>query len=133
LDAAADSPSRTVEGSQEAVTSGLDLSAPKAFQLSPHDRVVGVQKMMPGTVAQLPGFLSGSHDVGEQNRGQDPICRRDGPHPCEELLDFVSEAIGVTGGHREIFARQLSEGSTLNLLGEEATMLRSNVTIVPPM
>jgi hypothetical protein len=61
---AANRPRGAVEGGEEAVPRGVDLSAPMPFELPPHDPVMGVEEGAPWTVAQCRGALGRAHDVG---------------------------------------------------------------------
>src|SRR4051794_9839857 len=50
---AADRPRRAVEGSEEAVSRGVDLAAARACELPADDGVVALEQFSPAAVAQL--------------------------------------------------------------------------------
>src|SRR5205823_5348434 len=67
---AADRANRAVELGEESIAGRVDLLAPEARQLLPHERVVALDELAPACVAELREPLRRADDVGEENRGQ---------------------------------------------------------------
>ncbi|MGH2589771.1 MAG: hypothetical protein ACRDGW_03120, partial [Actinomycetota bacterium] len=82
-----------------------------------------VEEPRPALVAQPGGGLGRADDVGEQQRGQDPVDRRDRRRAGEELLDLVEEVVGVARPVGMALARQLALPSSRKVLGEVASVL----------
>jgi hypothetical protein len=57
--------------------------------------VVAVEQITPAPVAQRDGPLRSADDVGEHDRGQDPIGLLAAARAREEFLDLVEDGIGV--------------------------------------
>ena len=67
------------------------------FQEISHDRVVPLYEVLPSTIPELGLGLRGSDDVGEQERGEDPIRFVTAAQPRHEIPD---------GGHgAQVFER----------------------------
>jgi hypothetical protein len=92
---AADGPRGTVEGGEEAVSSGVDFLAAESLEEPPDVRVMVLQQATPPAVAELVGPLRGADDVGEQDRGQAPVGYRGAARSGEELLDLIKDRVGV--------------------------------------
>ena len=49
--------------------------AAKAYEVAPDGGVVMVEKIAPALVAKCGSLLRRTDDIGEENRGEDAICR----------------------------------------------------------
>ncbi len=67
--------SRPLERGEEAVTRGGDLAPAVASELLAHDRVVGLEEVAPGLVAEGRRPLGRLDDVGEEDRREDSVAR----------------------------------------------------------
>src|SRR6266545_1879928 len=90
---AADRPCWTVERSEEAVPGSVELLALEASELTANQRVVAVEQLAPGCVAELSRRFRRTDDVGEED-GQDAIGFDEVPLAAlpdlgEEALDFA--------------------------------------------
>src|SRR5215217_2941916 len=70
---AAHGSSRPVEGRQEPVPGGLDLSTAEAFEFGADEAVVGGEQLGPSAVAHPCDLVGGTHHVCEHDRGQHPV------------------------------------------------------------
>jgi hypothetical protein len=68
-----DRPGRTVKRGQETVARVLHLATPEPVQFFANDGVVARKQFAPTAVAETTGKLCGLDEVGEQDRGQQPI------------------------------------------------------------
>ena len=64
---------RAVEGCEEAVAGGVDLSAAEAKQFAPDQLVVALEQFPPTAVAQFGCPRRRSDDVGEEDGGENPV------------------------------------------------------------
>jgi hypothetical protein len=62
---AANRPRRLLEGSEEAVAGGVDLTTPVLSKQPPDDRMVPLDELTPATVAQICCQLGRANDVRE--------------------------------------------------------------------
>jgi hypothetical protein len=85
----------TARAGPSKVAGHLDLPAPVPLQLRSGQGVVAPEQLPPSAVAHLGGAFGRAGDVGEQDRGQDPIRHRWGPGAGEELLDLGRKGPGV--------------------------------------
>lgn len=110
LESAANGPSRTVEDREEAVAGGVDLLAGEADELTTYCIVVRSEERRPSSVAKGLHSLGRPDEVGEENRGEDPIRRRSWANSRKERLDLVDDVVGACGRH-VIVPAQLDESS----------------------
>ena len=92
---ATDRPSGTVEGRQEPISRGVDLHTAERTELPPDETVVSFQELLPCLITDGAGSVGGAHDVGEQDRGQDPVVVRQRSNTRQELLDLFDDGIRV--------------------------------------
>jgi hypothetical protein len=69
----ADRARRPVEARKEAIAGDVELRATEAHELASDDCVVALKQLPPGSVAELNGFRCRTHDVREENRGEDSV------------------------------------------------------------
>src|ERR671934_399381 len=104
---AADRPRRPVEGGEEPITCGVLFFASVARQLASHERVMALEQLAPGTVAELGGAVRGADDVGEEHRGEHAVrhlWRRLAAHEALDLLRDLGreeDAPVVLAGHAQ--------------------------------
>ena len=79
-----------------------------------------------------PSRLCRADDVGEEDRGEDPIGDRRRPGACEELLDLVQERLGVDPGQRAR-SGQLDQPRAGNRVCELACLLHPEQRLVRPV
>src|SRR5689334_22661726 len=65
----------SIEGREKAVTRRVELPATEPRELPPDDGVVLRQKLSPRRIAEAGGKLGRTDDVGEEDRGEDPVLR----------------------------------------------------------
>lgn len=94
---AADGPSGTVEGGQDAVAGELHHSASEALDVATGHLVVLVEEVLPAPIAQLTGPLRRRDDVGEQDRGENPVVLDAPANARQELLDLADHRLGFLG------------------------------------
>src|SRR5439155_10108191 len=58
---------------EEAITSGIDFAAGVAFQRLAHQAVMLLDKLAPGTVAELGGHFGGPDDIGKEDGRQESL------------------------------------------------------------
>jgi hypothetical protein len=123
---AADRSLRAVEHRQEAVARCVHLAAPKPSQLRLNDGVVRVEQGMPVTVAHLRRPARRVHDVGEKDRGENPIIWHVGLLAGEELGDLLegrpprfNEVDRVAARHLDVFRARYVVGDVLTPRGQE--------------
>src|SRR5262249_30266672 len=63
----------SIEGRQAAVPHRVGLSAPMPLEFSSDDPVVRVEERAPRTIAQCRGPPGRTHDIGEEDGGEDPV------------------------------------------------------------
>ena len=68
-----DRPGRSIEGRQKPVASRFHLLAVEPLQLAAHGRVVGIEHVVPTSVAQAHGPFGRAHDVREHDRLEYPV------------------------------------------------------------
>jgi hypothetical protein len=68
-----DGPRRAIERRQETIAGCGDLTPVEPIELVADERVVAIKQCAPGMVAEDACPLGRPHDVGEQDRCQDPI------------------------------------------------------------
>src|SRR5262245_10868099 len=93
--AAANCARGSVEGCEEAVSSGVDLPPSIAGQLRPDDRVVGVQQLPPGPITQLGGALGGRNNIGEKDSRQYSVEVGRLPDPGEETVNVRNRRVQI--------------------------------------
>jgi hypothetical protein len=111
---AADAACRPVEGRQEPVTGGVDLTAAEPGELLTDQGVVAVEEIAPPSVAQRGRPLRGPDDVREHDCGQDPIGLGTAACTRDELLDLVEDCVGVADPREVIGPGQLHVLRALN-------------------
>jgi hypothetical protein len=62
-----------LEAHEKAVAGGVDLEAFAPHDLSPDHRPVLIEELPPARVAESAGVIRRTHDVGEEERGEDPF------------------------------------------------------------
>ena len=80
-DGGTDRPRGSIERREEPVTGGVELAPAETGELAAHDRVVLLDDIPPGAVAQFSGPRRRTHDVGEEHRRQQTIGLRGLPAP----------------------------------------------------
>ena len=90
---AADRAGRPVEGREEAVARGVDLTPSEAFQISADDLVVTVEQIAPASVSELARPLGRADDVREEHRREHPVRLRRLAHAGQKLLDLVEDVV----------------------------------------
>ena len=81
--------SRPIEGRQEAIAGGSDLSAAEAVEFAAGEAVVGCEQLRPSAVAHPCNPVGGTDHVREHDGGQHPV-EIMGRNPAgDELLDGV--------------------------------------------
>src|SRR5262249_46173107 len=78
-----------VEARQEAVPRGLRLAAAKALELATHEGVVRIEEITPRALTELGGPPGRSHDVREEEGGEDAVDVVAAADAGHELLDLV--------------------------------------------
>src|ERR687895_2915586 len=106
-DRRADSAIGPVEGGEHAIAGAVHLPSAMSIELPSDDDVVGMEELPPPAVPHPGGFLSGPNDVGEQDRGQDPVRLWGGADPGDELLNLAHHRVLVSGPDKVVRARQL--------------------------
>jgi len=122
-------PSRPIEGGEETIASGVDFSSPKAGELMSHRTVMQFKEITPLTVTHGRGPLGGGHDVGEENRRQHPFEIWCATVTGEELLNLIGET-GLIG-EGEVLTGQFDEASTLDVVGQPATVSYWDRNVIP--
>ena len=131
---ALDRSSRSVERRQEAVANCLHLGAAVAVELATHRRVVTVEQLAPGSVAELAGPLRGVDDVGEEHCRQHAIGGRALAHAGEELLDLVHDVVAPARCVRQrVAAGEHDQAGVGNVVGEVLGGLDRNIGVVRPV
>src|SRR5262249_11442013 len=90
---------RTVEEGEKPVACGVDLFAAEPGKLAPHEFLVPSEAPGPGVGAEFAEPGGRPDEVGEQDRGEDPVTDMRGPHTREELLDLVDDVVGLPERH----------------------------------
>ena len=93
-----------VERREEAVTGGVDLAAAVALELAADDRVVAVEQVAPGAVAERDCAVGRPDDVGEDDGREHAVGLGSWTDAGEELLDLVGQPIDVAAGDRMLVA-----------------------------
>ena len=111
----ADRTRRSVERREEAVASVIDLATPVSGEHRPHDAVMALDELVPGSIAQRDRSLGGSHDVREQDRCERSVERgllfTEG---LDEPLELCQDGLGVpevAGGRSRAGRRTWLPGS----------------------
>src|ERR1700716_2628595 len=125
----ADAAGRPVEGRQEAVAGGINLTTAEPGELLTDDGVVAVEQIPPPPVAQRDCPLRGANDVSEHDRGQDPIRLLAAAGTGEELLDLLEEGLGVADPREMVGAGQLHVLCPLNAFGDVSSGRHANDAI----
>jgi hypothetical protein len=103
---AAHRPGGTVEGGEHAVARGLHDAPALRLDRAVRERVVALEQVAPGAVAELTGAPRGVDDVGEEHRGERALGGRCLPLAREELLDLVEDRVEVAEPEGVVLARQ---------------------------
>src|SRR4051794_723553 len=130
---AADAARRPVEGCEEAVADGLDGGAAMVAELLSSCPLVRLEELAPAAVAQLGGGPGGVDDVGEQDRGENPVALGGLAAARQELLDLAQHALAVAEPGRVVVARELGQLRVRQVLGEPAAVPDVDEAIVGPM
>src|SRR5207245_1380695 len=101
----ADGTGGAVEAGEEAVPGHIELGAAEAEELAANQRVVSLEEVPPGAVAELRRPRGRADDVGEENRGQDA--------PDVDLLVHPMERLERAGARTE--AEHLEERLRLGI------------------
>ncbi len=91
--------------------------------------MVLVEQVPPPSITQISQTLCRADDVGEQNRGQDPIEEGSGWNPSEELLHLVEELDVLTGERYVVVPGQFDELGTGNPARHMAAVLPVDMAI----
>jgi hypothetical protein len=67
------SPAGTVEHGQETVAGRTNLASTETAQLATHEGMVALEEVPPRSITVLSRKAGRPDDVGEQDRGQDPV------------------------------------------------------------
>ena len=73
----------SVERCEQTVPGCVDLLTAVPLQLAPSDAVVGVQDPAPRSISHRRGEICRPHDVGEQDRGDEPFGDCGTPHSLQ--------------------------------------------------
>src|SRR6202012_5839088 len=84
----------TAECRDEPVPGWVYLMPAESLQFVTHDRVVVVQQVAPPAVAQQRRAFGGPDDVGEHDRGEQPLGVGAAAHAGDELLDLFEHRPG---------------------------------------
>jgi hypothetical protein len=84
-----DSAGGAVEQRHEAVTGGVDLLAPEAFELTAHLGVMAVEQLAPGTISEFARTFRRADEVGEDDGCEYAVFDGRRTDPGQELLDLV--------------------------------------------
>ncbi len=98
---------RAIERRQEAISRGLHLTSTPASELLANGGIVCVENRQPAGIAESGGMRGRPNDVGEQQRGKDPLGTYGSKRhrrPLEEGLDGVDHGILVLGQPRGVKA-----------------------------
>ena len=126
LERAADRPRRTVERCEEAVTGRVEFLTGEAAQLASYGPVVLVEERGPAFVAEALHVLGRAHEVGAEDRRQNPLGRRRRTCTSEELLDLVEDLIGVDGGY-VVVPGELDEARPLDPRGDVSPFVHAGI------
>src|SRR5262249_8157677 len=85
----------TVEGSENAIASRLDLMAMKPREVAAYRGVMLVEKVVPAMIAQRRSLLRRADYVGKEHRRQHPVGFGSGPRTGQEFLDRIGDLRGV--------------------------------------
>ncbi len=120
---APDRPRWAVEGGEEGVTGGVELSAAEADELPPDEPVVRLDQLPPAGVAELSRPRRRANDVCEKHRRQNAV--RLGilpgtllPRLAEETLGLSEPWFGVAGPLCVLGAGKLDVSRSRNALGQ---------------
>jgi hypothetical protein len=86
-------PSRSVEGGEKTIASGVDLAAAMTLELLAHEEVVMTDKLFPCTVADLGCPLGCADDIGEEHCGENAIWLGTYAHARQKSLNLVTERV----------------------------------------
>ncbi len=96
-----DRPCRPVETGEEAIACGVHLPAAEARELAAHDRMVVLEQLTPGAIAERGSTLTRADNVGEKHGREDAL--RFGllpspslPDPGQEPLDLSDDRFAVS-------------------------------------
>src|SRR5829696_7726563 len=127
---AADRPDWELEPSQEAVAHGLDLFAPVSRELATNDLIMRREELAPATIPELGGTAGRPHDVGKENRREDPVGLTPLTLSGEELLDLVDVLVDVARDAQVVVARELDKVRLVDSLAELSTELDRDEGVV---
>ena len=100
---------RAVEGGQESVAGGDDLSPLESGELAAHQLIVLVEQVAPGAVADFGGDAGRIHDVREYQRRQNALEFGTGVRSSQELLDFLDNPIAVSAERESVGPRKFDK------------------------
>ena len=111
-------PSGPVESGKDSVAGPLHEMAAESSELSIDGRIVLFEALSPGAIPERRRLLGRTHDVGEQDCGQEAIAGRHLAGACQELLDFPGE-VCIACPRNVIGGVDLNVASARNIRGEK--------------
>lgn len=84
----------------------VSISAPESGEFVSDDKVVSLEQLLPGRVAQAAHTFCRSDDIGENNSGQHAIVMGRRPDSGEELLYLINDHIPVADVRQVVGARK---------------------------
>jgi len=115
-----------VEHREETVAGRVNLASPETGQLATHEGMMALEKLSPRSITVLSREPGRPDDVGEQDRGQDPVGFGHRPGAGNELEDLADECVLVTGPHQLIRPGKLHVPRALDMIGNVAPVLGRN-------
>jgi hypothetical protein len=98
----ADGTGWTIERGNEAVPRGVDLSPPEAPEFVPHCSVMCIEKKPPPLVTEGGCPLGRTHNVSEENGGEEALCLNGWALAGEELSDVSQNSLRQITGRTEL-------------------------------
>ncbi len=108
-DRAAHRAGRPVERGKESVAGRADLLPAEMRELATHCRVMLLQHVAPGFVAQRCRAVRRTDDVRKKDRGEHPVRFRSRPDAGEERLDLVDDLALVADPREVVRSGKLEE------------------------
>jgi hypothetical protein len=132
-EAASNASGRAIEGREEAIAGGVDLSPTIALQLLADRSVMPLEKVGPWAVTQLSCVLGGSLDVGEQDRCQNAIFHRSLFGAGQELPHRPEESLYVSAMEEMIFAWNFDKSGAVDVVGQVPSIVQMDVDVSDAM
>lgn len=124
---------RRIESRDKPVSSRIDFAPAISGELGSYDLVMRVQRSLPGFITQRYSHLGGTDDVGNENRGQEPIRHRLSSCSRQKRLDRVEYCLLALGPVKMILPRKRDQFRPRYAIGKKHRVVELYVVVVATM